>query len=79
MFICKILYFFTINNIIEKLFASTLFDLCIPLSHRDPLHPTAHPSSHCPVTWLQTVLSLQCPEHCCLQSVPYKPPIHSNR
>ena len=48
----------------------------IPLLHSLPLHPATHPLSHWPVTWLQTTLSLQCPEHCCLQSRPYQP-LHS--
>lgn len=34
-----------------------------PLSHNVPVHPAAHSREHCPVTWLQVVLSLQCPIH----------------
>lgn len=37
--------------------------LNLPSSHLVPVHPGSHPSSHCPVTWLQVLLSLQCPLH----------------
>lgn len=49
----------------------------LPLSQMKPVHPASHPTSHWPVTWLQTVLSLQCPKHWWLQLKPYNPSPHS--
>ena len=48
-----------------------------PLSQYKPCHPAAQPASQLPVTWLHTALSLQCPEHWCLQSGPYHPIAHA--
>lgn len=49
----------------------------LPLSQNFPVHPSSHPPSHWPVTWLQGVRSLQCPTHCWLQLIPYHPFLHS--
>lgn len=51
--------------------------LHLPLLQREPFHPTTHPSSHWPVTWLHVVLPLQCSLHIPLHSTPYLHTAHS--
>lgn len=51
----------------------------LPLLQREPFHPTTHPQSHWPVTWLHVVFPLQWPLHILLHSTPYLPTAHSFR
>lgn len=55
------------------------FFLHLPLLQRKPFHPTTHPPSHWPVTWLHVELPLQCLLHIPLHSTPYLPTVHSFR
>ena len=66
-----------LSSAISKLFQLCIYYITFFWKRILPFHPTAQPLSHWPVTWIHTVLSLHSPEHCCLQSRPYQPAVHS--